>query len=211
MLDVHPPHHAASTWRDFFTHIATIVVGLLIAIALEQTVEALQHRHERIEARENIRRELSENRTTLAKDLRALAEEETMLQNDIALLRQLRSHQPVARESLHFNWMWNSMEDAAWRTARETTAVALFPIDQVQSYDETYLQQSFANDAGLQLSRLLTNATVPLKIEPDLAALTPAEIDEILHSCATSLNQIDYVRTMTSTLDRDYGEILATF
>ena len=32
MLDVHPPHHAANTWRDFFIHIATIVIGLLIAI-----------------------------------------------------------------------------------------------------------------------------------------------------------------------------------
>jgi hypothetical protein len=39
MLDVHPPHHAASTWRDFFIHIATIVIGLLIAIGLEQTVD----------------------------------------------------------------------------------------------------------------------------------------------------------------------------
>jgi hypothetical protein len=26
MLDVHPPHHAASSWRDFFIHIATIVI-----------------------------------------------------------------------------------------------------------------------------------------------------------------------------------------
>ena len=36
MLDVHPAHHAASTWRDFFIHIATIVLGLLIAIGLER-------------------------------------------------------------------------------------------------------------------------------------------------------------------------------
>ena len=25
MLDVHPPHEAAHTWKDFFIHIATIV------------------------------------------------------------------------------------------------------------------------------------------------------------------------------------------
>jgi hypothetical protein len=42
MLDVHPPHHAASTWRDFFIRIITIVIGLLIAIGLEQTVEAIR-------------------------------------------------------------------------------------------------------------------------------------------------------------------------
>ena len=46
MLDVHPPHHAASTWRDFFIHIATIVIGLLIAVALEQTVEFIHHRQQ---------------------------------------------------------------------------------------------------------------------------------------------------------------------
>lgn len=47
MLDVHPAHHAASTWRDFFIHIATIVLGLLIAVGLEQTVEAIHRQHER--------------------------------------------------------------------------------------------------------------------------------------------------------------------
>jgi hypothetical protein len=47
MLDVHPPHHAVSSWGDFFIHLATITIGLLIAIGLEQTVEAIHHRHER--------------------------------------------------------------------------------------------------------------------------------------------------------------------
>jgi hypothetical protein len=34
MLEPRPPH----TWRDFFIHVATIFVGLLIAAGLEQTV-----------------------------------------------------------------------------------------------------------------------------------------------------------------------------
>jgi hypothetical protein len=40
MLDVHAPHEGIHTWRSFFTHIATISVGLLIAIGLEQSVLA---------------------------------------------------------------------------------------------------------------------------------------------------------------------------
>jgi len=35
MLDVHPPHASTHTWRDFFIHIATICIGLLIAVDLE--------------------------------------------------------------------------------------------------------------------------------------------------------------------------------
>ncbi len=33
MLDVHAPHETVHGWRDFFTHIATITIGLLIALA----------------------------------------------------------------------------------------------------------------------------------------------------------------------------------
>ena len=53
MLDVHPAHHAASSWKEFFIHIATIVLGLLIAVGLEQTVEYFHHRHELAEVRES--------------------------------------------------------------------------------------------------------------------------------------------------------------
>jgi hypothetical protein len=31
MLDVHAPHEPVHTWKSFFIHIATIVIGLLIA------------------------------------------------------------------------------------------------------------------------------------------------------------------------------------
>jgi hypothetical protein len=47
MLDVHAPHESIHTGKDFLIHIATICVGLLIAVALEQTVEAVHHRHQR--------------------------------------------------------------------------------------------------------------------------------------------------------------------
>jgi hypothetical protein len=40
MLDVHAPHEPIHTWKNFFIHLATISIGLLIAIGLEQTVEA---------------------------------------------------------------------------------------------------------------------------------------------------------------------------
>jgi hypothetical protein len=57
MLDVHPPHHSANTWRDFLIHIATIVVGLLIAIGLEQSVEYVHHLHQRHQLQQDLREE----------------------------------------------------------------------------------------------------------------------------------------------------------
>jgi len=57
MLDVHPPHHPTHSWKDFFVHIATICVGLLIAIGLEQAVEHLHRAREAHELRESLARE----------------------------------------------------------------------------------------------------------------------------------------------------------
>ncbi len=61
MLDVHPPHSPTHTWKDFFIHIATIVVGLLIAVGLEQTVEYVHHAHQRGELLEDLQREAEYN------------------------------------------------------------------------------------------------------------------------------------------------------
>src|ERR1700683_4304278 len=92
MLEVHPAHHAASTWREFFIHIATIVLGLLIAVGLEQMVEYIHHRREVADTREALRRErlanierfriqTDENRLTVAH-----------VQASIELLRCLQTH-----------------------------------------------------------------------------------------------------------------------
>jgi hypothetical protein len=60
MLEVHAPHESIHTWKSFFIHIATIVIGLLIAIALEQTVEYFHHREQRHQLLEDLRHEAEE-------------------------------------------------------------------------------------------------------------------------------------------------------
>jgi hypothetical protein len=68
MLDVHVPH-PTHTWRDFFIHIATITVGLLIAVGLEQTVEYFHHLHQRRQLEEDLRVEAESNRNVIERDL----------------------------------------------------------------------------------------------------------------------------------------------
>jgi len=54
MIDIHPPHKSDHTWKDFFIHIGTIAVGILIAIGLEQTVEIIHQHYQRTELREGV-------------------------------------------------------------------------------------------------------------------------------------------------------------
>ena len=44
MLEVHPPSEPVHGWRDFLIHLATITIGLLIALSLEGCVEFWHHR-----------------------------------------------------------------------------------------------------------------------------------------------------------------------
>src|SRR6204780_622304 len=61
MFDVHAPHESIQTWRGFFIHIATIVIGLLIAISLEQTVELFHHERQIATTRKALQLELALN------------------------------------------------------------------------------------------------------------------------------------------------------
>lgn len=113
-MEVHAPHEPIHTWRDFFVHIATITIGLLIAIALEQSVEWFHHRHVVHVARENIRHEIEINRGEAIADLRAVQADEDSMKENVAKGRALRLN-AHALDGKHINsqFAWSSFNDAA--------------------------------------------------------------------------------------------------
>jgi hypothetical protein len=64
-MEIHKPH-AAKTWKEFFIELGTIVAGILIALALEQSVETLHERGLAREATEAINAEMQENLDRIA-------------------------------------------------------------------------------------------------------------------------------------------------
>ena len=123
MLDVHPPHHAATTWRDFFIHIATIVIGLLIAVALEQTVEHFHHRHLAREAHEQLRLERVSNENSNEFNIYTTQWHQRDLQRDLAILRAVKAHMPRPDERFivrRFGYVY--IEDA-WRRIHQSGTI----------------------------------------------------------------------------------------
>jgi hypothetical protein len=137
MLDVHPAHHAATTWRDFFVHIVTIVLGLLIAIGLEQTVEHFHQRHQLQELR---RGELTDARIYLG-DVDQLSLANSQQIEDLSLrVQQVRlaiaQHQrlaaPVYRPAIYTN----TVRLGNLSAARESGLIHLLPEDEINSASE---------------------------------------------------------------------------
>src|ERR1700722_8459753 len=140
-MDIHAPHQPVHAWRDFFTHIVIITIGLFIALMMEAGVEWMHHRHLVHQAEANLRAEIADNRTQLAFHLRQINGIEHELAANIDTLNAVKAHQP-ATQTLALSWAWNGMESAAWDTARDTGALALMPYDRVQSYASIYGQQA---------------------------------------------------------------------
>jgi hypothetical protein len=120
MIDIHPPHHAATTRRDFFIHLSTVVLGILIAIGLEQTVEYLHHRHLATEARRSLLAERVSNETSNDLNIFATRRHQRDLQQDLAALHALRAHQPLPTgpfivhhvHSLYFEDEWHKIHQS---------------------------------------------------------------------------------------------------
>jgi hypothetical protein len=137
MLDVHAPHESVHTWRDFLVHIATICVGLLIAVALEQTIETVHHRQQR----EQIRLSLDhDTRATLRDANFANGEYLRRIQWSRGRIEQvqaaLSSHKPLA-EGAHIERSGVGVPaDPAWEAAKAGGMIPLFSQGEIAAYSE---------------------------------------------------------------------------
>ncbi len=203
MLDVHPPHHAPSGWRDFLIHIGTIAVGLLIAIGFEQTVEFFHHRHLRHQAEENLHAEMRDNRLILARDEAQLQAAIRQFKKNLAILAALRAHTTPPGE-LAFNWYWSSMQSAGLNTARDTGALALMPYDAAQEFSVVYGQQDIVNRQALAYIDDIYRISAPLEGRK-AADLQPAELDAMTALTQQTLSDIEHLHDLCTNLDAIYA------
>jgi len=119
MLDVHLPHKSLHGWRDFFVHLATITIGLLIALGLKSTAEWMHHRHEVSETHEALQRELQVNRAHFAANTTRFRSDASVLQQNLLVLRYLQQHPGAFQRQLPGTLQWTTgyarMEDPAWK------------------------------------------------------------------------------------------------
>jgi len=97
MIDIHPPQHAPMTGREFFTHLFIVILGILIAIGLEQAVEYIHHRHEREALIENFHHECSDNLQVFDHDLDLARQQIAWDRASLAILRNAQGS--VAKSS----------------------------------------------------------------------------------------------------------------
>ncbi len=188
MLEVHPPRETVHTWKDFFVHIATISVGLLIAIGLEQTVEYFHHLHQLEKARSELTSELKANLKVLNQNLAVAEGLKAQLDHNMALLHAAQtSRAPIGRQLTSYgetSFFWPV--DGPWQVDRQNGSLALMPHLELSKY--TYLHEVIATimDGLLVLSTQMSHANAIAKRAP-AGDFTPKDLEELV--TATSVVQ----------------------
>jgi hypothetical protein len=207
MLDVHPPEHGIHGKQDFFIHMATITLGLLIALGLEQGVEALHHHHQKERAEANIREEIRENRDHL-KDLQKRQAQE--MQDTISILKRidaLLKHEPPDAGKPQFGFATAPLRDAAWRTASATGIASYMDYDTVQQFAECYKQQDeFERMQDKALDEFLHLGSFAVLGEP--TAPTDDELRQAQQVARSSLADLSALRDIGNGTLASYDEAL---
>jgi hypothetical protein len=136
-LDLHKPH-AAKTWREFFIELGTIVTGILIALALEQAVEWWRdHRHV-VDARANIRAEISAHLGLLARRSQTEACVSRRLDEIAGLIAQASTgKQAQAPIWIGHPAIW-PMSNGRYQSALQSGSIGLMPGDEQAGYANLY-------------------------------------------------------------------------
>jgi type II secretory pathway pseudopilin PulG len=193
MLDVHPPEHAAHTWRDFFIHIATIVVGLLIAVGLEQLVEHVHQRYELRETREALQRELESNRARVASAERGWLGTTAGLKNNLLVLQYIRTHPGTPQTALPGTLDWIEgpfvYDHAVWDAAEKNGITRLMPLSESNRDQELYALLSILADQNLETWNALNDACRFDLLDTDPTHLSQQQLDQVLQLTEIALEK----------------------
>lgn len=217
MLEVHAPHEDIHNWKNFFIHIATIVIGLLIAVGLEQTIELLHHGHQRHELAEALRRNGEGNQQIIKDDL---AVAQGIL--DWALEQTATVERAGATGGLTIRRMpagsFYAPDAGVWISAKATGLTSLLPagaqnwfedMDNTEHaiFDSTTGRRTLLNTALSALDQAIGGRAVEnLAGDLDLSALTAGQRATVIDSFQSVTSQVrDTMRQLVSySNDNDY-------
>lgn len=211
VLDVHPPHEPIHGWRDFFLHLVTITIGLLIALSLEGLVEWQHHRHLVHEAEASLHVEIESNAKGLPDALAGLHKNQTDLKHDVEVLKYIiKNHKDPEHASMSIGSGIQSFDDVSWKTAQSTTALSYMPYARAEEYADIYTTQAELYGAEQQAARDAIISLAPFMNMTDKDShLAEAQANDIKQKIEVLQGQLTLVENFMSSLDRSYKKFLA--
>ena len=133
-MDLHAPEGPVRSVRDFLVHIVIVTIGILIALGLEQLVEAYHRAHLARDAVESFHRELTTDSADIKEVIASNAGVRKQIAEWTADLSAASPHPMENYPGVHFN----ILSTASWDTAMATHALSELPYERAHLYAVAY-------------------------------------------------------------------------
>jgi len=136
-MDIHKPKPVHS-WREFLSEISVIVVGVLIALAMEQAVEWAHWRQEVSHGREHLREEIAFDERTYVHRVDVAACVKSNLTDLKGVISDLRAGKPVDPIKAFKSPGNGPVRHEIWNSLNQAQVLVHFPKDELQRYSQFY-------------------------------------------------------------------------
>lgn len=144
MMEIHAPEKPIHSRKEFMFHMFTVVLGILIALALDGMVTWAHHRVLVREARANIATELRNNKEIIEKAVPEIQARQKQLQGLISTIDKAEKGEKLTAGHVGYTFASYEIYSTAWKTASVSGAVTHMDYDQLKAYTDAYdLQQDF--------------------------------------------------------------------
>ena|ERR1700728_740614 len=203
-MDVHAPMEPIHTWRDIALHLGIVTAGLFIALSLEALVEHVHNRHLLAEARANIRQEIEIDHQASQKDIGLVQQNIDTLKANIDTIHRLQAHPKEFHGSITNTMSFDSLNDAAWRTARDTGALSFMPYNEVQRYSDLYMLEGLVNQKAINAGEQSFRASIPTLMGYDITNIPADEYNQMLRDNAAAEIDLFTLKQFLTLLDQQY-------
>lgn len=140
-MDIEGPHKPIKSLREFFLHLLTITVGIVIALTLEAIVQR-HHEHALVlEAARSLDAEIATNETRVIKHRDELAKLIGELSRLQAQVKSRRAGASWSSVNMEIHPPVTLLSGAAWDAASATQSVSLMGFEAAQQYAPIYAMQ----------------------------------------------------------------------
>jgi hypothetical protein len=228
MLEPHAPHEPIHSWKSFAIHIAAIAVGLLLALALEQSAEAIHHGSQRSDIEAQMQTVLQADTRLDDEDFKKLGSMRTyLIELRAAIVARLHgtsaAPQPPIRDSrMAIFLIFPSL--APYEAAQRDGTVALLPADHIRLYNRLAFardvmaadRENLFNGIGalesFQQRFVVSEGTMEggaIVTAPDIGSLSSAELGEYLGNVSVVIQDINTLIARLDLLDLEIRALLA--
>jgi hypothetical protein len=163
-VDIHPPHGGIHSWRDFGLQLVTITAGVLIALSFDGIRESLHNRALVREARDNIRREIADNKREIDDEMSRVAGRGKQIDTALQFAHEMLKSKRSDIHRLELNLEFPTLSTASWQTAERTGALGHMDYAEVQKFATLY---DFQGIIAAQHRRALDTVSTALGILAD--------------------------------------------